>query len=292
MKLSELFRQEIPTLSFEVFPPKSGDSLSSVREVTREIAGLRPDFMSVTYGASGSTGAYTLDIARELTKECGVTAIAHLTCVTATKESVSRQLAAMKAAGVENVLALRGDLPAGFTLNGDTHYRHASELVDEILRYSDFCVGGACYPECHPESPDVDTDIMRLKEKADRGCSFLTTQMFFDNGVFYRFLERARAAGITVPIVAGIMPVTSAAQVARVISLSGCRLPSEFTRLVDKFGGDPEAMFEAGVAYATAQIADLLASGVNNIHIYTMNRYSVASAIRRNFAHIIPPRQW
>lgn len=288
MKLSTLFAKGKPTLSFEVFPPKSSDTLVSVMAATQAIASLKPDYMSVTYGAGGSTSVYTAEIAADLLHNYGITPLAHLTCVTATKETIQHQLQMLRSAGIENILALRGDLPEGFTYNSSCHYRYASELIEEIRRTGDFCIGGACYPECHPDSPNSREDIKWLKEKVDCGCSFLTTQMFFDNNIFYRFLYKIREAGIQVPIVAGIMPVTNAKQILRICNLSGTALPQRFISIVDRFGDDPEAMKQAGIAYATDQIIDLLANGINAIHVYSMNKPEVAAKIQANLLHIIP----
>lgn len=288
MKLSKLFLSEHPTLSFEVFPPKSGSAFGSVEAAVKEIADLRPDFMSVTYGAGGSTGNYTVKIAEDIIKNYGVTALAHLTCVTASRRNINERLNSFKAAGIQNIMALRGDLPEGFTFADDGCYRHACELVEEIKRHGDFCVGGACYPEGHPESPDSDSDIKMLKLKVDAGCDFLTSQMFFDNQILYRFLYKTREAGIFVPIIAGIMPVTNAAQIKRITALSGTLLPQRFISIVDRFGRNPAAMKQAGIAYATEQIIDLLANGIKHIHIYTMNHPDVAKKICENLSAVMP----
>ncbi len=289
MKLSEIFNQNKYRLSFEVFPPKTSDLYDGVKTATEEIARLSPSFMSVTYGAGGGTSKYTLDIARAIKKECGVESLAHLTCVSSTRETVKARIADIKAAGVENIMALRGDIPAD-TGNADRSkwdYRHAVELVREIKAAGDFCVGGACYPEVHPESPNQKEDIRYLKEKVDAGCAFLTTQMFFDNNLLYNFLYKIREAGITVPIVAGIMPITNAKQVERAIKLSGSFMPQRFKTIVDKFGGDPLAMREAGIAYATDQIVDLYANGILNVHVYSMNKPDVAKAVADNLSQIV-----
>ncbi len=289
MKLMEIFAKNKYSLSFEVFPPKTSDLYDGVKQATEEIARLSPAFMSVTYGAGGGTSRYTLDIAKNIKEELGVESLAHLTCVSSTRETVQARIADIKAAGMENIMALRGDIPADM-LNADRsgwHYRHAVELVREIKLAGDFCVGGACYPEVHPESVNQKEDIRYLKEKVDAGCDFLTTQMFFDNNLLYNFLYKIREAGITVPIVAGIMPITNAKQVERAIKLSGSFMPQRFKTIVDKFGYDPEAMKQAGIAYATDQIIDLFANGVTNVHVYSMNKPSVAAAIRENLSQIV-----
>ncbi|MDP4118650.1 MAG: methylenetetrahydrofolate reductase [NAD(P)H] [Bacillota bacterium] len=287
MKLSELFLQKKLTLSFEVFPPKSGDTYESVKFATEKIAQLSPDFMSVTYGAGGGSSKYTVSIATNLLKNYGVTPIAHLTCVSSDREKVRGVLDELRANGIENILALRGDIPANASDKSNWAYHYASELVREIRDYGGFCIGGACYPEGHIESTTMEEDICHIKEKVDMGCEFLTTQMFFDNDIIYRFLYKIREAGITVPIVAGIMPVTNAAQIKRICSISGTYLPQRFLSIVDKFGGNPKAMAQAGVAYATEQIIDLYANGVNAVHIYSMNKPEIAAQIKENLSEII-----
>ena len=290
MKLSELLKKEGLSLSFEVFPPKTDTAFDTVKRATEEIAALSPSFMSVTYGAGGGTSRYTLDIARNIKERYGVPTLAHLTCVSSTKETVCARIEAMRAAGIENVMALRGDIPQGV---GDVeraawHYRHAVELVRELKAYGDeFSVGGACYPEVHPESANQKEDIKYLKEKVDAGCDFLTTQMFFDNNLFYNFLYKIREAGITVPVIPGIMPITNGNQVARAIQLSGSLMPQRFKALVDKFGTSPAAMKQAGIAYATDQIIDLFANGIKNVHVYSMNNADVAAAICHNLSDIL-----
>lgn len=290
MKISEILESGKLSLSFEVFPPKTDTAFDSVRSAVNEIAALKPSFMSVTYGAGGGTSKYTLDIAKEIKQAYGVPSLAHLTCVSSSRETVEQKIKEIKQAGIENVLALRGDIPKEME-NDDRSkwdFTHAVELV-RMLKDSgaNFCIGGACYPEIHPESQNKIEDIKYLKEKADAGCEFFTTQMFFDNNLLYNFLYRIREAGITVPIVAGIMPITNANQVARAISLSGSLVPQRFKSIVDKFGRDPEAMMQAGIAYATDQIIDLYANNVTNVHVYTMNKPEVARAIQSNLSDII-----
>ena len=290
MKLIELFRGDRLSLSFEVFPPKTDTVFESVKIATEEIARLRPSFMSVTYGAGGGTSRYTLDIAKDIKENYGVPTLAHLTCVSSTRETVRARIADMKAAGIENVMALRGDLTP--ELDGSDRsrwaYRHAVDLVRELRESgADFCIGGACYPEIHPESTNQREDILHLKEKVDAGVSFLTTQMFFDNNLLYNFLYKIREAGITVPIIPGIMPITNGNQVERAIKLSGSFMPQRFKALVDKFGSTPAAMKQAGIAYATDQIIDLFANGVKNVHVYSMNKPDVASAILDNLSDIL-----
>ncbi len=290
MKLTKLFEKDGLSLSFEVFPPKTDTAFESVKHATEEIAKLRPSFMSVTYGAGGGTSKYTLDIAKNIKANYGVPTLAHLTCVSSTRETVRERIADMKAAGIENVMALRGDIPAGLENADRSHwdYKHAVELVRELRESgADFCIGGACYPEVHPESTNQKEDIFYLKEKVDAGCSFLTTQMFFDNNLLYNFLYKIRETGITVPIIPGIMPITNGNQVERAIKLSGSFMPRRFASLVDKFGTNPPAMKQAGIAYATDQIIDLFANGIKNVHVYSMNKPDVALAILNNLSDIL-----
>ena len=290
MKISELLKKDTLSISFEVFPPKTETAFESVRSATEEIAKLKPAFMSVTYGAGGGTSRYTLDIAKNIKARYGVPSLAHLTCVSSTRETVRARIEDIRAAGIQNIMALRGDIPAGME-NADRSgwdYCHAVELVRELrVCGGDLCIGGACYPEIHPESEDQKTDIRYLAEKVDAGCDFLTTQMFFDNNLFYNFLYKIREAGITVPVIPGIMPITGANQVERAIKLSGSFMPQRFKSLVDKFGHDPAAMKQAGIAYATDQIIDLYANGIKNVHVYSMNKPEVAEKIQANLSDIL-----
>ena len=290
MKLTELFKKDGLLLSFEVFPPKTDSAFDSVKTATEEIAKLRPSFMSVTYGAGGGTSKYTLEIAKNIKAEYGVPTLAHLTCVSSTRETVKERIADMKAAGIQNVMALRGDLTPEL-MDSDRSgwvYQHAVDLIRELKEANaDFCIGGACYPEVHPESSNQADDIRHLKEKVDAGCEFLTTQMFFDNNLLYNFLYKIREQGITVPIVPGIMPITNAKQMKRSIQMSGCYVPQRFKSLLDKFGSSPAAMKQAGIAYATDQIIDLYANGIKNVHVYSMNNPDVAQKIQSNLSDII-----
>ena len=290
MKLTDILNKDIPHLSFEVFPPKNTTAFESVKSATEEIAKLKPSFMSVTYGAGGGTSQYTLDIAKNIKELYGVPTVAHLTCVSSTSETVKDMIERIKDAGIQNVMALRGDIPAD-RLNEDRsgwEYHHAVDLIRELRESgADFCIGGACYPEIHPESANQMEDIKHLKEKIDAGCDFLTTQMFFDNNLLYNFLYKIREAGITVPVIPGIMPITNANQVARSIKLSGSFMPQRFKSLVDKFGSNPEAMKQAGIAYATDQIIDLYANGITNVHVYSMNKPEIAEKIQSNLSAII-----
>lgn len=285
MKIREILAQEKPVLSFEVFPPKREDAYSSVERAVTEIAGLSPSFMSVTYGAGGGTSRYTAKIAAELKKNYGVTSLAHLSCVSSTKEEVREMAQKLKELGIENILALRGDIPADGNIRTDYHY--ASQLVHDLKSMGDFCIGGACYPEGHPESPSKERDILYLKEKVDAGCDFLTTQMFFDNNILYNFLYRIREKGITAPVIAGIMPVTNAKQMRRILSMSGTYLPTRFKAILDKFGDNPAAMKQAGIAYATEQIIDLIANDIHAVHVYSMNKPDVARQIKTSLSEIL-----
>nr|MBE6544693.1 methylenetetrahydrofolate reductase [NAD(P)H] [Oscillospiraceae bacterium] len=287
MKISEILKNKSLSLSFEVFPPKTDSSFESIKAATEEIASLSPSFMSVTYGAGGGTSRYTLEIAKNIKEKYSVPTLAHLTCVSSTRETVRQRIADIRDAGIENIMALRGDIPDGAS-DMPRDYRYAVELIRELRASGDgFCIGGACYPEVHPESVSEEQDIIHLREKVDAGLDFLTTQMFFDNDLFYGFLERARDAGINIPVIPGVMPITSANQIERAITLSGSYMPRRFLALVDKFGSDPAAMKQAGIAYATDQIIDLFASGVTNVHVYSMNKPDVARAILHNLSDIL-----
>ena len=290
MKLTEILNRKELSLSFEVFPPKTDDAFTSVKEAVEKIASFKPSFVSVTYGAGGGTSKYTLEIAKDVKKEQGVETLAHLTCVSSDKSTVKKRIEDMASSGIENVLALRGDIPED-RKNEDRSkwdYRYAVDLIREIKETKpDMCIGGACYPEVHPESKSSKEDILHLREKTEAGCEFLTTQMFFDNDLLYAFLYKVREAGIDVPIVAGIMPITSAKQVERAIKLSGSFMPKRFRSLVDRFGSDEFAMKQAGIAYATDQIIDLYANNVTNVHIYTMNKPDVAEKIMKNLTDIL-----
>ena len=284
MKIIDLLKSGKPTLSFEVFPPKTTDKIDTVFNAAMNIAALNPAFMSVTYGAGGGTSDYTAALSADVQNLTGVPVLAHLTCINSTKEQVHRQMQTLKDYGIENIMALRGDRVPD---HHETDYRYASELVAEVAADGSFCIGGACYPETHPESDNSFVDVRHLKEKQDAGCQFFTTQMFFDNDILYNFLYRIREAGITVPVVAGIMPVTNPSSIKRICRISGATLPQRFCRIVDKYGSDPLQMKQAGIAYATQQIIDLYANGVNSVHIYSMNKPDVADAILQNVNELL-----
>ena len=287
MKIRDILHSDQPILSFEVFPPKStSPAPESILHAVEEIAALKPPFMSVTCGAGGSTVGFTNTIAAHIQRDLGVPAVAHLTCVGSKRESIQAQLQELRAMGIENIFALRGDLPAG-TSPTDFDYKHATDLVREIRAAGDFCIGCAAYPEGHPESPSQREDIYYLTEKVAAGCDFLTTQMFFDNNILYNFLYKVRDAGIRVPVVAGIMPVTNEKQIGRIVQLGGNMVPPRFLRIVDRYGHNPAAMKQAGIAFATEQIVDLLANGVNAVHVYSMNKPDVAAAILQNLSDIL-----
>ncbi len=285
MKISEILASSKPSLSFEVFPPKTSDSFEGVMSAALKIAALDPSYMSVTYGAGGGTSEYTARIAEGLAS-FGVTPLAHLSCISSTHETVRERLDDLKSRGIENILALRGDLPEGFDAS-HLDYRYASELASEIREYGGFCIGGACYPESHPDSESSASDIESLRIKVESGCEFLTTQMFFDNNILYNFLWRLQKARVDVPVIAGIMPVTNAKSIRRICRISGTSLPQRFIRIVERYGDNPAAMAQAGIAYATEQIIDLFANGVHAVHVYSMNKPEVAAAIKANISEII-----
>ncbi len=287
MKVIDILNRKKVTVSFEVFPPKSTANYLSVESATEKIAALKPDFMSVTYGAGGGTSEYTLNIAKNLKDKYGTDVIPHLTCVSSSREHVQRMIKLYKEKGFDNIMALRGDIPEGGRIAFD--YTYAGELIHDIrdLTGNDFCIGGACYPEVHPDSATKDEDIDHLKLKVESGCDFLTTQMFFDNSILYNFLYRIRKKGIAIPVLAGIMPITNAKQVARTVAMSGTQLPQRFISMVDRFGHNPEAMKQAGIVYATEQIVDLISNDVNHIHVYTMNKPEIAEGILNNISELI-----
>ena len=286
MKIKDLLKQNNKKIVFscEIFPPKKETQVSGIFETVDAIQALGPDFISVTYGAGGSTSKKTVEVASYIQNTHSIPALAHLTCCDSTKEDVKQRLSEMKHCGIENILALRGDLPKEYVPGP---YTYAIQLIQDIKEQGDFCIGGACYPEGHVECEHKEDDIAFLKEKVDAGCDFLTTQMFFDNNVYYNFLYRVLAVGINVPVIPGIMPVINAKQIKRSCELSGSMLPPRFKAIADKFADDPLAMEQAGIAYATDQIIDLVANGVKYIHLYTMNRPKTAAQIMENLSHIL-----
>ncbi|MDR2597489.1 MAG: methylenetetrahydrofolate reductase [Treponema sp.] len=285
MKISDILNTGKITVSCELFPPKHGSGLSDAQNIVRDTAALHPSFISITYGAGGGTSDYTANLAAEAQKH-GIPALAHLTCVSSNQQAVRGVLSELAAGGIENILALRGDIPNGQPFPADAQYRHACDLMKEIQKFGNFCIGGACYPEGHPETESLEKDIESLKIKVDCGCCFLTTQMFFDNNILYNFLYRLLNHKIEVPVIAGIMPVINGRQIARICKLSGTILPQRFRAIVDKFSDNSAAMSQAGIAYATEQIIDLIANDVRHIHIYTMNKPDIAGRIISNLSEI------
>ena len=286
MKIIDLLNEDKVTLSFEVFPPKTSSRYENVLKAAEKIASLNPNFMSVTYGAGGGTSAHTVALAKDIHEKYGVEVMAHLTCVSSTREHVESMVEQFKENGIENIMALRGDIPKDGQVGED--YQYACQLIKELKEKGDFCIGAACYPEGHVESPSIKEDIQHLKEKVEAGADFLTTQMFFDNNVFYNFLYKIKEAGINVPVVAGIMPITNAKQVSRAVQMSGTSIiPYHFKMMVDAFGDNPEIMKQAGIIYASEQIIDLIANGVKHIHVYTMNKPDIAEGIMNNISEIL-----
>ncbi len=286
VKIIDILNSKNVTLSFEVFPPKTEEILETAQKNAAAIASLVPDFMSVTYGAGGGTSDFTVHIAKALKSDCHMEVLPHLTCVSSTKEKVQAMLERFKAAGFENIMALCGDMPQDGTVCTD--YTHASELVEHIKQFdSSMCIGGACYPDGHCECARKEEDIRNLKYKIDAGVDFLTTQMFFDNAVFYNFLYRLREAGIDVPVLAGIMPITNTKILGRSVAMSGTTVPARYKAITDRFGDSPEAMKQAGIIYASEQIIDLVANGIKHIHVYSMNRPDVAAAIMANVRPVV-----
>ena len=286
MYISDMLREKETIVSCEIFPPKIGSELERAFEIAGKIAALKPAFISVTCGAGANTDKYTNELAQYVERS-NVPALAHVTCTAMPKEEIETLLDDYKAKGIVNVLALRGDLPKDARQPVHGHYTHANELVAAIKKRGGFCAGGACYPEGHVESANQEQDITYLKQKVDAGCNFLTTQMFFDNNILYKFLYKLSQKGIEVPVLAGIMPVTNKAQIKRIVELSGTVLPSRFQNIIDKFGDKPAAMRQAGIAYATEQIIDLAANNVRGIHIYTMNKPDIAAQIMSNLKEIL-----
>lgn len=286
MKIIDILKNKRVTLSFEVFPPKTADAVPTALAAAEAIAALHPDFMSVTYGAGGGTSDFTVHIASAVKKTYGVEVMPHLTCLSSTKEKVTETLQDYKEAGFGTIMALRGDVPADGTRKND--FEHATDLMNQIKSFdSSMALGGACYPEGHPESPSLAADIENIRRKVDAGAQFLSTQMFFDNSLFYSYLNRLHAAGINVPVLAGIMPITNKRILTRSLAMSGTAVPARYIAMVDAYGDSPEAMKQAGIAYATEQILDLYANGVRNVHVFAMNKPDVAKAISENIRPVL-----
>lgn len=280
MRIAELFKEKKTVLSFEIFPPKRNDPVETVYQTIDALKDLAPDFISVTYGAGGSTKGHTVEIASHIQQNCGINALPHLTCLTSSRREVEEVLGKLEDAGVQNILALRGDLPKDAgpdTVNGQ--YAYAKELIEHVKARGGFCLGGACYPEKHQEASSRNADIKHLKAKVDAGAEFLISQLFFDNELFYDFMERLDLLDIKVPVTAGIMPMLNRNQIARTVELSGCSLPKKFLRIMERYEHDPVAFREAGMAYAIEQIIDLMSWGISGIHLYTMNKPDSARII-------------
>ena len=282
MKITELLKSDKPCISCELFPPKAGSELQNALKIVDEIAVIKPHFMSVTYGAGGTSAGQTLAIAQAV-EEHNIPALAHLTCIDATEAKIDDMLGNFRKAGVQNVLALRGDA----VTSGVRDFAHASDLMCKISASGDFCIGGACYPEGHPEAGSLDNDIENTQKQIDAGCEFLVSQMCFDNNIMYNYMYRLLRNGIDVPVVAGIMPVTNAKQINRICELSGTKLPPHYRAIVERFADDPQALMQAGIAYALGQIIDLIANGFKNIHVYTMNKPEIIRGIMKNLSEII-----
>ena len=286
MYISEMLKSDKVTVSFEVFPPKAESSFDTVKTAVNELNNLHPDYMSVTYGAGGSTSKKTTEIASFIQNELGTNALAHLSCISSTREQISQQLTEIRSSGIDNILALRGDMPQNGVLPENMEYHYAWELVEDIKKKGGFCVGAACYPEGHVECLNKTKDLDYLKQKVDCGCDFLVTQMFFDNNVLYTFLYNALKAGIDIPVTAGIMPVTNSSQISKICALSGTSITPKFRSILDKFGDNPAALKQAGIAYAVDQIVDMVSNGVKGIHIYTMNKPDVAQSILNSLSSV------
>lgn len=284
MKITKLFEKKKPTISFEVFPPNEIYSLDEVFEVIDELSKLKPDFISVTYGAGGSTRSRTVEIASKIKNQNHIEALAHLTCLGASKNEIENILNELKKNNIENILALRGDFPKDGSLIKHGDFIHASDLVT-YLKDRDFAIGGAFYPEGHQDTNDL-LDLFNLKIKVDSGTNFLISQIFFDNEEFYEFREKLNKLNINIPLVAGIMPVTNAKQIRKITSLCGCTIPEKLRKILDRYENNPKALKEAGIAYATEQIIDLMTSGIDGIHIYTMNKVEMAKKIMDSIINI------
>jgi methylenetetrahydrofolate reductase (NADPH) len=288
MKIKELFKQKQPTISFEVFPPNKIYTLEKVYEVIDELSLLKPDFMSVTYGAGGSTRRNTVDIASKIKNINNIEALAHLTCIGATKKEIDEILKDLNKNNIENIMALRGDIPQECE-NKIGEFSHANDLIKYIKEYGDFSIGGAFYPEGHQETNDL-LDLFNLKTKVDSGTDFLISQIFFENEKFYEFKEKLGKLNIKTPLIAGIMPITNGKQIRRITSMCGCSIPEKLKKILDRYEDNPIAMREAGIAYAMEQIIELISDDVAGIHIYTMNRVEASKKIMENIGNILRKR--
>ena len=287
MRIDEILSDDKLHISFEVFPQRYGQPIEPILNTVEEISKLHPAFCSVTYGANGGASENTVKVASHIKNVLNTPALAHLTCVGSSKDNIDEKLVQLKENNIQNILALRGDIIDKEKFANKEDLLYASELIEYIKQNYDFCVGAACYPEVHPESKNQNEDINYLKLKQDMGADFITTQMFFDNSIFYNFMYKLRSAGVTIPVVAGIMPVTNVVQLKKIKELSNANIPSKFLSIADKFQDDKDSMKQAGIIYACNQIIDLISNGVNNIHIYTMNNASVAKQIMQNMSHIV-----
>lgn len=286
MKIPELFKNGRTVFSFEVFPPKKDNDVSVIYDTLEQLGDLHPDFISVTYGAGGSAaGASTIDLVKRIKSHCHTESIAHLTCVNSTHADIDEKIKELETNGIENVLALRGDINPNIPPKHE--FEHASDLIEYMKPRSNLSFSGGCYPEVHPEAANMVDDIHNLKKKVDAGASHLISQLFFDNSSFFNFLEKARIAGINVPIEAGIMPCVNAKSIQRMVTMCGASLPLKFTKMINRYGDNPEVMRDAGIAYAVDQIIDLVAQGVDGIHLYTMNNPYIARKISESIEKVI-----
>ncbi len=285
MKIAAMFAEGKPIFSFEIFPPKRTAPIETLYTTLDQLDGLHPSFISVTYGAAGAQDKHSsLEIAATIKQRYGIEPLMHITCVNSTKEDIAAVLDKAQAQGIENLMALRGDYVAGVKPKED--FKHASDLAEYLSARGGFNISGACYPEGHSDSPDLITDIRNLKIKVKAGCNHLASQLFFDNSMFYRFLDMARSEGINVPIAAGIMPITNKNQINKIVTLCGASIPAKMAKIMQRYEDHPEALFDAGIAFAVDQIVDLVAHGVDGIHLYTMNNAQVARRISENVASL------
>jgi methylenetetrahydrofolate reductase (NADPH) len=285
MQISEVYEKKGRSLSFEIFPPKKDEELKNIDETLSVLSELKPDFISVTFGAGGGSNCNrTIELAKKIKEDYQIEPVVHLTCLSYNQKEIDEFAKVLKAEGIQNVLALRGDRNPNVPEKNDFH--HASDLISYIKNRGDFCVAGACYPECHPESDNRVSEMRKLKTKVDAGAEILLSQLFFDNSEFYRFVDDCRIAEIDVPVIPGIMPVINAAQIKRMITMCGASLPVRFQKIISKYENNKEALFDAGISYATSQIIDLLANDIDGIHLYTMNNPRVARRICEGIKHL------